>query len=173
MFTKQTALAGVVSAVAMFLVSWLLFGLIFAGALTGAQSTALQGAMSDSANLPLLFLSYLILAWMMAFIYPFGYKGGSKVAEGFRFGIVIWILVVVSQGLDWQSWGLLGWGLFFWNIVLYFVQYAVGGIVIGLLASGNGSTVAAEPVMAEPAPEPVPEPSPEAEAAPPDPAPSG
>ncbi len=155
MFKKQTAIAGVVSALAMFMTSYLLFGVIFASVLTSAQNPALQSAMEGMANMPLLFLSYLVLAWMMAFIYPLGYKGGSKVAEGFRFGIVVWVLVAVSSGLDWLSWGLFSGGFFFLNIALYFIQFAVGGIVIGLLASGGDEPAPADVAPAEDVSAPV------------------
>ena len=35
---------------------------------------------------------YLITAAVMAFVFPIGYKGGSGVAEGLRFGAVIGLL---------------------------------------------------------------------------------
>ena len=40
-------------------------------------------------NMILIGVGYLITAAVMAFIFPVGYKGGSGVAEGLRFGAVI------------------------------------------------------------------------------------
>ncbi len=40
-------------------------------------------------------LGYVVLGLLMAIAYPIGYKGGSPIAEGFRFGALfglIWIL---------------------------------------------------------------------------------
>ena len=151
MFTKNTLMAAVAAAVAMFLVAWLLFGVVFGGTLAGMQNPALQAAMSDMPNMALLFVAYVILAWMMAYIFPFGYRGGSQIGEGFRFGVVIWLLASFSQALDWQSWGLFGWDMFLLNEVLYLVQFACGGIVIAMIASnGQVSAEISQPVESSP-----------------------
>ena len=78
-------------------------------------------------------LGYFILALIMAYIYPFGYKGGSPVIEGLRFGITMglsWILpfCVVLYGI-FESSGTLLMVDFVWHIV----EEGIGGIVIGLV----------------------------------------
>jgi len=49
----------------------------------------IQYATRPEILLPFMFLGELCRALMMAIIYPFGYKGGSYVVEGFRFGMVM------------------------------------------------------------------------------------
>ena len=50
-------------------------------------------------KIPFIVLGYLVLALLMAYLYPIGYKGGSPAAEGMRFGILIGLLWVLPHGL--------------------------------------------------------------------------
>lgn len=40
-------------------------------------------------NLLLMMLNHVVFALLLAYIYPFGYQGGSPVSEGARFGVPI------------------------------------------------------------------------------------
>ena len=76
---------------------------------------------------------YLITAAVMAFVFPIGYKGGSGVAEGLRFGAVIGLLwwlpanVVLSGVYDTSVASGLVDGV--WHIA----EGAAGGVVVGVL----------------------------------------
>ena len=76
---------------------------------------------------------YLITAAVMAFIFPIGYKGGSGIAEGLRFGAVIGLLwwlpanVVLSGVYEITVASALVDGV--WHIA----EGAAGGVVIGVL----------------------------------------
>ena len=50
-------------------------------------------------GLGVLLVAYFILALIMAYIYPLGYKGKSTVIEGLRFGNIIGLLWVFPHGL--------------------------------------------------------------------------
>jgi hypothetical protein len=74
---------------------------IVAFALSGLWHTVLMGdfyasAAGDAAReQPLLgsvFLGYVVVAFIMAYLYPKGYEGGSPVAEGLKFGAIIGLL---------------------------------------------------------------------------------
>jgi hypothetical protein len=132
-FEKRTLLAALAAFVTMFLVSWLLFGVVFAGQIESMQEPEMMGLAGDMPNMPVLMLSYLVLALMMAFIFKFGYEGGAPVAEGIRFGIFVWLLVSVTNYLEWVAWDMMSWGFFAFNGVLYLVQFVLGGLVIGLI----------------------------------------
>ncbi len=94
-------------------------------------------------NLVLIGAGYLITAMVMAYVYPIGYKGGSGVGEGLRFGAVIGLLwwlpanVVLAGVYETTLTSGLVDGA--WHIV----EGAGGGIVIGMLhARGAGGTAA-------------------------------
>ena len=84
-------------------------------------------------NMVVVACGYLITAAVMAFIFPIGYKGGSGVAEGLRFGAVIGLLwwlpanVVLSGVYEITVASALVDGV--WHIA----EGAAGGVVIGVL----------------------------------------
>jgi len=54
-----------------------------------------QGLTREEPNMAVIIVGHLILGFLMALVYPIGYKGGPPVKEGFRFGALIgliWIL---------------------------------------------------------------------------------
>ena len=84
-------------------------------------------------------LGYFILALILAFIYPLGYKGGSPVIEGLKFGVLmglLWILPfsVVLFGLFESSGTVL-----VVDVIWHVVEEGIGGIVIGLVY-GSGKS---------------------------------
>jgi hypothetical protein len=162
MFSKRTLVSGLVAFVAMFLFSWLMWGFIFSSTWENMSDVA----MTMEPNMLFLTLSYLVVAWIMAFIFPYGYEGGSAVAEGFRFGLVIWALVSLGMGLGMQAFQPDNMGAFLFAQVINLLQYVLGGIVIGMLAAKMGEAAPAAAAAPEPmaaVPEPPP-PEPEAEA---------
>ena len=84
-------------------------------------------------NMVVIGCGYLITALVMARVFPIGYKGGSGVAEGLRFGAVIGLLwwlpanVVLSGVYETTLASALVDGV--WHIA----EGAAGGVVIGLL----------------------------------------
>ncbi len=61
-----------------------------------AQSQALA---REEPNFPFIFVALLILYFLMALVYPIGYKGGSPVKEGFRFGGLIGLIWVLPKSV--------------------------------------------------------------------------
>ena len=87
---------------------------------------------------PGIFLAEAIRALVLAFIYPFGYKGGAPAMEGVRFGILMGLfsamplLIYVSR----YNYSSFTW---FWVEGLFFViQGAIAGIVIAYI-HGTGA----------------------------------
>jgi hypothetical protein len=160
MFSKRTLVSGLVAFVAMFLFSWLMWGFIFSSTWENMSDVV----MTMEPNMLYLTLSYLVIAWVMAFIFPFGYEGGSAVKEGFRFGLVIWALLSLGMGLGMQAFQPDNMGAFLFAQVISLLQYALGGIVIGMVAArmGDAALAAAAPEPMAAVPEPPP-PEPQAE----------
>jgi hypothetical protein len=85
-------------------------------------------------------LGVLILAFLMALVYPIGYKGGSPVREGLRFGVLI--------GLIWiLPWSVIIHGIWKYPLlcvivdsVWHIVEQGIGGLIIGIIY-GKGSEV--------------------------------
>jgi hypothetical protein len=75
------------------------------------------------------FLSILVVAVIFAMIHP----GGSAVAEGARFGVLIGIFVVCAFVLHNYVNLDIGLKLALGQAVAYFVQWTIIGIVIGLI----------------------------------------
>ena len=82
-------------------------------------------------------VGHLVLALLMAWVYPIGYKGGSPVKEGLRFGAVI--------GLIWiLPWSVIIYGI--WNLPLavvlvdsawHVVEEGLAGLAVGLIYGPN------------------------------------
>ncbi len=129
MNVKKFVLAWFAAVVVNFFVAVLWHVFLFAD-FYEAQGQALA---REEPNMVFVFVGHLILGFLMAFVYPIGYKGGSPVKEGFRFGALIgliWVLpsTVVLHGL--------------WNVPLttvmvdpawHVVEEGIGGIAIALV----------------------------------------
>lgn len=91
-------------------------------------------------NMVVIALGYLITVAVMSSLYPVGYKGGSGVTEGLRFGAVVGLLWwlpanVVLSGVYETT---LASGLV--DGVWHVVEGSAGGVVIGL-AHARGARV--------------------------------
>ncbi|MBW1767655.1 MAG: hypothetical protein JRF49_07320 [Deltaproteobacteria bacterium] len=84
-------------------------------------------------GLGLLLVAYFILALLMSYIYPLGYKGGKPIWEGLRFGIVIGILWVFPHGLAMAGAHGDSISYVFKNAAWHMVEQGLGGIIIGLI----------------------------------------
>lgn len=82
-------------------------------------------------------LAYIILGFLMAYIYPMGYKGGKPVIEGLRFGILIGILWVFPHDLSMAGAHGESLSYVFQNAAWHVVEQAAGGIIIGLIYGKN------------------------------------
>lgn len=81
-------------------------------------------------------LAYALVAFIMSYMYPIGYKGGSPVVEGIRFGVVMGVMFSLPREM--VIYGTLhpaGLGLRYMAIetVWHAIEQGVGGAVIGLI----------------------------------------
>ncbi len=95
MNVKKFVLAWVAAVVVTFLlgVLWHLF------LLADFNEVQEQALAREEPNMPVVIVGYLILGFLMAFVYPIGYKGGSPVKEGFRFGALIGLIWVLPMSV--------------------------------------------------------------------------
>ena len=128
-------------AVGAFVVMFGLGGLWHQVLLSEYYAAILPSVARVEPNMVVIGSGYLITAVVMTLVFPVGYKGGSGIAEGLRFGAVIGLLwwlpanVILSGVYETTLTSGLVDGA--WHVV----EGAAGGVVIGLLhARGAGAT---------------------------------
>ncbi len=102
-----------------------------------------QWAMTkDEPNMALLTLNHFVFAALLAYIYPFGYQGGSPVAEGARFGALMGLVMFVPTGLIVRAaWDVPITPYFLLDIVIAAVVTALMGVAIALIYGRQLHTV--------------------------------
>lgn len=129
--------------VVIFLLSGLWHQLLLAD-FYAAQTAAVARA---EINMVAVTIGSLILAFLMAWMYPTGYQGGSPVVEGLRFGALIGLLWILP-------WSVIITGI--WNVGMtvtlvdaawHVVEEGLAGVVIGLVY-GRKLAKVKEPAMA-------------------------
>ncbi|MCP4602293.1 MAG: hypothetical protein GY847_17545 [Proteobacteria bacterium] len=80
-----------------------------------------------------IFLAYLVLGILMAYIYPLGYKGGRPAVEGLRFGMVIGLLWVFPHELAMAGAHDNSISYVFKNAAWHMIEQGVGGVIVGLI----------------------------------------
>ena len=135
MNVKKWFLAGLVGFVVMFILSGLWYMLIM-DAFYREQVGAL---MREQYNFIFIALGYLVMAFLMSYIYPIGYKGGSPAKEGLRFGVLIGLLVWLSSNLILYGAHNMTLSATLVDSSWHIVEEGIGGIVIALVY-GTAST---------------------------------
>jgi hypothetical protein len=131
---KKFAIAATGSLIVMLILAWLWHDVI----LKSFYLEHLTNRLTEPIGLFIL-LGFLILAMLMSYMYPLGYKGGSPLKEGLRFGVVVgllWFLPfnVLMIGVVGKS-GVLVVVDGLWRIV----EQGAGGIVIGYVYRSKSS----------------------------------
>ena len=90
-------------------------------------------------NMLFIILGVLILAVLMAYMYPLGYKGGSPLKEGLRFGVVIGLLWILPYNVIMI--GVMGTAktLVVVDALWHIFEQGIGGIVIGYVYRSKSS----------------------------------
>ena len=82
----------VLGALTAFAVAFLLSGLWHVLLMSDFYDAAQGGTMRDPPLFWSIGLGYLVVGFIMAYMYPKGYEGGSPITEGLKFGAVIGLL---------------------------------------------------------------------------------
>lgn len=104
------------------------------------EQAQLAGIQRTEPNFAIMLLVYLILGFVMAFIYPIGYKGGNPVIEGLRFGFLIGLVWSLPMIMLWTVWTLptkLIWVDSLWH----FVEKIIAGVVIAIVYGKGASSI--------------------------------
>ncbi len=125
---KKLVLATLLGFVVMFLISGLWYMVIMKG-YYGEQFSEVN---RQEFNMVWIAIGYLVCAFLLAVIYPIGYKGGTPANEGLRFGILMGLIISLPMGL--VLYGVYNIPLIptIVNIIYQVVEKGIGGIIIGL-----------------------------------------
>ncbi len=133
------------STLASFAVMWILSGIWYMVVMADYYDEAMAGIYNASAileepNLVFIAIGYFIYALIMAYMFPIGYKGGSAVSEGLKFGAIIGVLITVP--MTFINMGLLSAcaGPALVDAIYQIVEKAIGGIVIAKVYGGSASS---------------------------------
>jgi hypothetical protein len=84
----------------------------------------------------------VLKAFVLAYVYPIGYQGGSSVREGLRFGILMAILVgsswILGMAATQPAVSISTW--LFLETPFVLLQFGLAGMVIGLIYGKNSSS---------------------------------
>ena len=126
---KKLALATIIGGLGMWVIAGVYHNLIMAN--------LYEEVNAKHEGLGILLAAYFILALIMAYVYPLGYKGKSPAMEGLRFGIIIGLLWVFPHSLAMA--GAHGESIIyvFKNSLWHLVEQGLGGLIIGLIYGRN------------------------------------
>lgn len=116
-----------------FIIAWVV-GFVAMSGIAALWHLVIMGWFYDiKPQLPFIVLAYLILAALMSYAYPIGYKGGHPAKEGVKFGIFIGLLWILPLQLILASAGRTTFTIGLVDAAWHVVEQGVGGIVMGLL----------------------------------------
>ncbi len=124
-------LSTIVGGIVLFVLGWILYGLIFAEFMKEHFSQILRDP--GDYKLWAIIVSNLLMAFFLSWIYPKGYKGGTPAKEGFMFGITFGLLLSVPYVF--YSWAMhpIRWQGALIDGIIYFVMVILTGLAIGLV----------------------------------------
>ena len=110
------------------------FHLVLAGDYLARQLP--EAAIMPSPGLVALFVVPVSL--IMAYMYPKGYEGGGPAVEGFRFGAVLGIVMVLPLNVLFVGMFGVSVGAAFIDVPWHVIEQGVTGAVIGLVYGKRG-----------------------------------
>jgi hypothetical protein len=128
----RVALAAVVTWVVYLCVSFVVHTMLLTNIYT-QHKAAMRPEEQASAILPIGFVFALVGFFAFAYAYAKGYEGGSGLQEGLRFGVIVGLFLCCFC-LIWEYivWPVSGTLLLAW-LVDYIVEFALYGMIVGLL----------------------------------------
>jgi hypothetical protein len=92
MNSKKFIPATIVAFIVIFIFDYLWFGVLFRDWWQATMSGIMR-SLPEKPNIPLHALGDLSLAALLAWIYPYGYKGGAAVSQGIKFGLMMGLVL--------------------------------------------------------------------------------
>ena len=131
--------AGLGAFVAMFLLSYLWYGVIASGYYDTNFSGIARAA--EEMSMASIALGYLLLGFLLAYAFPYGYSGGSATTEGLRFGLLMGLIIALPQAFINSGAYDVALQASLVDAVYRLVEITVGGVVTAMLY-GSGAAEA-------------------------------
>lgn len=138
MKAKKLIMATIVAFVIMVLLSSLWY-MVIMGDYYNQEFTEVQ---RPEFKMVWIFIGYLVGAFLMAYIYPLGYQGGSPANEGMRFGLLIGLITALPSALVYYGVWTIPFGPTLIDVIYLIIEKIVGGLVIGLIYGKGASSKA-------------------------------
>jgi len=126
--TKKMILAWLGAFVAMFLLSYLWYGVLMSEFYAKYYSEV--NLPMEDFSMKLIIVGYLIQAYLLAYIFPIGFGGGSVVKEGLRFGVILGSLFALPGAFIFAAVYKMPLEGNIVDAIYHIVEFSVGGIVI-------------------------------------------
>ena len=131
---KKLALAGIAGFVVMFISS----GIWYMALMADYYDEQFAAVSREEPLMMWIIIGYLVTALLLAYVYPFGYKGGNPVKEGLRFGFTMGLVMMLPMALITYAVNPVPGSALTVDTIYQVVEKSIGGIVIGLVY-GKGS----------------------------------
>ncbi|MCK4578260.1 MAG: DUF1761 family protein [Candidatus Marinimicrobia bacterium] len=95
MNAKKLLMAWLAAFVVMFVVSFVWYNYIIAE----CNAEQFKDVLRAEKSMGLIAVGYLVISFLLAYVYPIGYQGGTPMSEGMRFGIIMGLIVAVPAAL--------------------------------------------------------------------------
>ena len=127
-------LAGVVGSVVVFVIGWVWHVPLFGSFYAEQQATIRRG----EVMMELIVLAEIVRGFVLAYIYPFGYKGGAPWLEGLRFGVILGLFACVGALVALSVLNFASPAWFWMQAIFLIIQQAAAGIGIAYVYGTQG-----------------------------------
>jgi hypothetical protein len=128
----RVVIAGLIATIVFFTYGFLIFGVLIAK-YYAPYPGVYRSAASLQSYIPIGVVSTFVAILVLTLIYAKGYEGGSGVAGGFRFGLLVGIFVVCAVVADEYVTLNIGRGLALAMAAGRLTEWSVIGVTIGLI----------------------------------------
>jgi hypothetical protein len=135
-------LASLGGAILSFLLGWLVYGILLKG-FYEANTTHYEGLIKELPNIPLIFLSCLVMSFLLAYVFQ-RWAGFKSFGKGFTGGMIIGFLICLSYDLSFMSmYNLFAFSVVVVDVIVGTIFNGIVGGVIALILGFEKKTAAA------------------------------
>ncbi len=143
MDAKKMTMAWLGAFVVMFVLSFLWYGMLMQDFYMENYQDVNRS--EEDFSMPLIMVGYLVLTFLMSYIFPLGFKGGSAVTEGMRFGVLLGMTRALPTALILAGVYKMPLSANLVEAVFTIFESAIGGIVIAkIYGLGGGNDASSE-----------------------------
>lgn len=134
MITKKT----IIAASAGFVIMFMLAGLWYTILMKDYNSEQFAVVQRPELNMYTIMIAYLLQAFLLAIVYPIGYKGGYPAIEAVKFGLLMGLLLALPAAIIFYSSYTVPLIPTLINTLYLVGEKVIGGLVIGIVYGPDG-----------------------------------